>query len=293
MERRRTESDVDRARREVDEQRARLAQVDAERMAAEAELDSMQTRVGVEALDNPASAGQAVRSLQELRDRIFIAGKAIEAQEPRVRAAEVAYLEAEAAALEQRATVARRALEQHTARTSELLGLLESHEGRFVPEHLLIVERTRGVAGGDVSWAIPKSQMLAAELEAAERPVRILRALAAGEDPQERVEFYPACVASEDAVVKAPAYLRSLTAQGDAVRAIEESTIPGLERQVAILEQERQKAIEDGRREELSTTDGHRRPTIADRMLAARRRLDEAQTRLRELSGAVEADVDA
>lgn len=210
---------VDAGRRDVEEQRAKLARLEADKAAAEAEFEALDARAGVEVLDAPDTAAGIANSMRELRDRIDIIGRAVEAQRPRVKDAESKYLQAEADALQIVADQARRALERHQARTAELLAQLKQHEGAFVPEHMLIqAQRDLRMTGVPDSWTVPVSANLQQALAEAELPVAILRAMAAGEDPTMLVNawqqvhgsdtgnLYPACVWGPDALVAAPSY---------------------------------------------------------------------------------------
>lgn len=209
------------ARAGLEKQRSVLAKWEAQQVATEAELDSLQQRAGDEILDDPAAAGDLARSMQALRDRLDIARRAVAAQGPRVTKAEADYLNAEADVLERDAETARATLAAHQARTAELLAELEKHEGRFVP-HVMLIEEQRlgGVVGAPTSWEIPKSAALVDAVMLAELRVTVLRDLAAGQDPAPRLralqsirdgriqgvridEIYPSCVRGPDAVVPA------------------------------------------------------------------------------------------
>jgi hypothetical protein len=273
------------ARRAVETQRATLARWEADQAAAEAELASLQQRAGDEILDAPDEARSLARSMQELRDQIDIAQRAVVAQRDRVAAAESAYLSSEADVLEQWVEKARGRLAAHQARTGELLAQLEQHEGRFVPEHQLIQERSQYL-GGPRSWSLPKSYVFEQEVTVAERPVLILREMAAGRDPQVLVskwavpaaEVYPPCVWGSSAVVHAPVYLRTLENRRAAQDALELQSIPALERQVAKLEEEVAAAEARGATRELQPAGKDLPPTITDRLYAARKRLEEARS---------------
>lgn len=229
----------------VEAARELLARWEAEQSAAQAELESLQSRAGSEVLDDPDAAAGLARGMTELRDRIEIATKAVAAQRPRVVEAEAAWLLAEAELLEKPVAQARTALERHEARTAELLKVLAEHEGPFVPEHLLIVEQARnfGPASGSFSYEVPKSEILRDAVFAAERPVIVLREMAAGRDPaklpqvqdQNPTDVYPACVWGPDALVKAPAYVRSVAAQ-HAAAAQAAASLAKLEERVADIE---------------------------------------------------------
>lgn len=210
----------------VREARGILARWETTRQEAAAALAELQSGVGAEALADPQAALALPRQMQEQRDRIEIADRALDAQRSRVAAAESEYLLAEADLLERAVAAAAAALEQHEARTAELLRALEAHEGRYVPESE-IAEFDSGalVRDGRVEYTMPRSRILRAELETAEKRVWILREMAAGRDPHPALraqlsivdgkwwgtgitleELYPACVWGPDALVTAPAY---------------------------------------------------------------------------------------
>lgn len=226
---------VERAAGEVRKQRERLAQLTAEKAAAESEAAALQRRAGEEvaADESGTAATRLARSLGDMRTQVEILGQAIAAQEPRVKAAEAAYLEAEAEEAEKPLAAAQAALSRHQAKTSALLKELEEHEGRFISEmeHLdelrfqrrPTVEITPGmpgtIVGGTVEYKAPKSFALQAAVEDAQRSVDILRALAEGREPKVDLglegrrtlaDVYPACVWGPQALVPAPAYLRAV-----------------------------------------------------------------------------------
>lgn len=215
------------AREVVEAARTLLAQWEASKAAAEAELESLQQRAGSEVLDDPEAASTLPRVMQQLRDQVDIAARAIEAQRPRVKAAEAAFLEAEADALEAPAKRAREALAKHDVRTQELLGQLAQHEGPYVPEQLLLDARERPLAAGETrEIKLTRGQVLRQESLIAEKKVWVLRELAAGRDPHPHLmregsivdgrwagldlaDLYAPCVWGPDAVVPAPQYLRA------------------------------------------------------------------------------------
>lgn len=211
----------------VDRARAVLAEWEARRTAAAAELASLRERVGAEVLDAPGAVEEYAGSMQQLERIVDIATRAVAAQEPRVTAVEMAYVAAEADALE--ASVlrpAQEALAKHEARTTELLEELEKHEGKFVPELTLILQRHDVNRQGPLTYALPRSQALRGEVTRVERQLQVLRAMAAGEDPQDLVakwqmwddpnialsDVYPACVWGPDALVPAVDFQRRLQA---------------------------------------------------------------------------------
>lgn len=230
-------SSTEKALADLRGQQQKLARWEAEKAAAEAELASLQARSGEEVLDDETAAQRLTTAMHELRDRAEIAGRAIAAQQPRVKAAERAYLEAEADELEKPLIEARAAVTRHQARTNELLRLLREHEGPFVPEEELRDAIPSGVAwvGREFSDEVPKSRLLAMAVEEAERPVAILRAMAEGREPnitlnsgETPADVYPACVWGPGAVVPAPAYLRAVENARGRVESLqrEEESLP-------------------------------------------------------------------
>lgn len=199
----------------VEDARAVLARWEAEQAALEAELESLQSRAGGEVLDDPKAAERLPRVLADLRDRLDLAGRAIEAQRPRVAAAESAYLLAEADRLRAPVKRAENALARHHERTAELLRLLEEHEGVFVPKALLDFEQQRNTAGVK-ELVLTRSEVLENDLTALRRPVLVLEELAAGRDPMQHPDLrdcvphqvFPSCVWGADALVPCPAYVR-------------------------------------------------------------------------------------
>src|SRR5690349_6293829 len=90
--------------------RAVPAQWESKRDEAEAEFTRLQGVAGDQVLDDPEAALEIPRRMQELRDRIDLAERAIDTAWERVRVAEVAYLTAEADLLELDAAKARGAM---------------------------------------------------------------------------------------------------------------------------------------------------------------------------------------
>lgn len=218
---RRTNKAVAQAADLVIQARERLVEWENAKTTAEAELARLGAVGGDEVLDDPEASSRLPRLMQEQRDRIDVAGRAIVAQRGRITAAERAYLSAEADSLEPMAAAKRTALEGHNKKTADLLDELAKHEGVFVPERDLLEERAewqRAAGGSALGWTrdMAKSEILSAEVAETELPVRVLRAMASGEDPAGLLagsNAYPACVWGPDALVPAPAYLRSVEAQ--------------------------------------------------------------------------------
>ncbi|MEE3128458.1 MAG: hypothetical protein VX494_14720 [Actinomycetota bacterium] len=219
---------------EVERQRSVLAQWEAEAATARAELESLQSRAGEEVLDDAAAASRLPALMGQLSARMDIAQRAIEAQRPRVAAAESAYLLAEAEKLRGPVKRAENALARHRERTAELLRLLEEHEGPFVPKALLDFEENKSSAGPH-EYVLARSEVMENDLAALRRPVLVLEELAAGRDPMlnpelsgglwlgqpDPAEVFPPAVWGPDAVVPAPAYLRAVHAARERVEQID------------------------------------------------------------------------
>lgn len=204
------------AAKSVEDARAVLARWEAEQAALEAELESLQSRAGGEVLDDPKAAERLPRVLADLRDRLDLAGRAIEAQRPRVAAAESAYLLAEAEKLRGPVKRAENALARHEEKTAELLRLLEEHEGPFVPKALLDFEQQQQHTAGPREVVLTRSEVMENDLAALRRPALVLEELAAGRDPMQHpdlrdcvpAETFPACVWGPEALVPCSLYQR-------------------------------------------------------------------------------------
>jgi hypothetical protein len=218
------------ARDQVETQRAKLAQVEAERAAAEAELESLEERSGPEVLADLDRVDDVAETIGKLRGRITMLGRAAEAQRPLVMVAESRYLAAEADALEPEAVALEAELAEHQAKTRRLLDALERHEGPYVAQ----ITHVQTLASFDVevtglSWKEPKSAQCRAAATLARRRVTVLRELAAGRGPEHlirewgasRAEVYPDCLKGRDALVPTPSYLRSVAAAHQTVTALE------------------------------------------------------------------------
>lgn len=269
----------------VQQARATMSRWEAERTAAEAELESLQSRVGGEVLDTPDAAPALAGQLQVLRDRISIATSAVEAARPRAVAAERDYLLAEADALRPVVSKLKAKLAEHESRTDKLLAELEQHEGPYVPQELLEEARATVSFAPRREIVVPRSNLIREEISKAELPLIVLTEMAAGNDPQQHpsvaectpAESYPACVWGPDALVKAPAYLRTVTNRREALTALEDETIPALERNVEQKRGEVSAALEAGNENELRRAKLGYPATAADRLAVAEERL--AQTR--------------
>lgn len=291
------ESSSEKARREVIEQRARLAQLEQDQAAAEAELATLQAGAGdavLDAADVADAAGKLARAMQELRDRIDMTGRAAVVQRTRVTQAESAYLLAEADLLDQAAEEPRATLRRHQERTNALLEQLAEHECPYVPEHLLIDERSRHTTDRyDISWQRPKSEVLEDQVQAAELPVRILREMAADRDPAKLLqeaagvegrvglkrpeEFYPACVWGPHALVPAPAYLRTVETLTVRLAQLRDTAVPAARRRITELEAALREAEEKGEVRQLKPgppgPPGLSGRTLADKLAVAQQKL--------------------
>lgn len=204
----------------VEQAREVLARWEAELAAATAELESVRDRAGGEVLDDPKAAERLPRVIGDLTARVDIAERAIRAQRPRVVAAERAYLLSEADKLRPVVKRAEGALVRHREKTTELLRLLEEHEGPFVPKALLDFEQDLQRPGMKV-YDRTRSELLEDELAAARRPVLVLEELAAGRDPMLHPdlrdcvpdEVHPPCVWGPDALVPCELYRQRAVAQ--------------------------------------------------------------------------------
>ena len=189
--------------------------------AVEVHLGAWFAVAGHEVLDDPEAAMRLPKLMQEQRDLIEIAARAIGAQRSRVAAAEREYLLGEADRLEGPVAAARAELDRHNARTYELLRMLEQHEGPFVPKRELDLEIERTVSLGPRVIELTKSEVLGNRIAELGRPVFILRELADGRDPSAVVagwglrseDVYPVCVWGPDALIPAPAYQRRVAAE--------------------------------------------------------------------------------
>lgn len=208
-------TEAEKALAEIGGQKAKLQRLETEKARAETELAALEQRSGLEVLDDETAGPRIIREMRELRDRIELASRAIVAQRPRVKAAESAYLSAEADALERPVVAAKAALQRHEERTAALLRQLEEHECPYVSEFDYVMDG-RGT-GGPRTFTTPKSWKLRDAVTRAEQPVKILRAMAAGEEPvvellkgQTPADVYPPAVWGPSAVVPAAAYLREV-----------------------------------------------------------------------------------
>lgn len=214
---------------QVVEHQGTVARWEAEKLTAEQELRSLQQRAGEEVLADESAASRLPKLMQELRDRADIAERALEAARPRLQAAQVAALLAEADEWDAEAGRRRKALERHVAKIDEHLAALRELDG---VEYGLIVEDHEHIpAGARIVVQASKREHLETEVDRAELTAHVLREIAAGRDPSAELrakssvvdgsvlglpvqDFYPASVWGPDAVLPAPAYVATLPADG-------------------------------------------------------------------------------
>lgn len=192
---------------------------------AEAEHAELRELDGALVLDDPDAVDRIPRQLQELRDRIYTAERAVDTARSRVQAAESEYLLAEAEVLGQEVTRRRAKLDAHVTRLEELVQAVRDHEGDpdgvFLTKGQQMAQVPRDQRPEKYSYRTPASTALRQAVAEAERPVIVLREMAAGREPLEHpqlqgvnpVEVFPACVWGPDAVVRAPAYARLVERQ--------------------------------------------------------------------------------
>lgn len=292
----------------VEEHQATVAGWEAEKAVAKAELTSLQRRAGEEVLADPAAGERLTREMQGLRDRVDIAARAVVAAEPRLRAAKVAAVEAEAAEWDVEAGKRRRALERHEARTAQLVAELEKHEGRYAPW-----EPDRDTVMGQhgpYTIQLPKSYTLHQSLQRAELRAAVLRDVAAGRDPRDRLQplmairdghvagvpqhdLYPSTVYGATAIMPAPAFLTTLETARRAVADHDAWVASGAaERRIAEFEANRAKfAATRGR-----SQDELHRKDLADQLDDLDRAIAEERQRLTDAPGrrrALQAKADA
>lgn len=223
---------VETAAAEVVRQRAVLAEWETKQADAEREAAELENRAGTEILDTPDLEDEIDLRLASLKRRARSAAKAIEAQRPRVLAAESRYLAAQADAHEAPAREAEQALVKHNAETERILDLLRRHEGPYVSD----LQYRRALASPGVTVVfespavVPTSHRLAAGATRLRRQVQVLRELAAGRDPEALIrtwklnnsaDAYPECVAGQDALVRAPHFLQQVEYARDTVAELE------------------------------------------------------------------------
>ncbi|MFC0623223.1 hypothetical protein [Kribbella deserti] len=213
---------------EVAEYQAVVARWEAEKTAAEAELSDLQARAGEEVLADESAASRLSRSMQELRDRIDIAARAVAAAEPKLAAATRAVILAEAAEWDEEKARRQALLDAHNAKRQELLDALQDFTG--LAWDIKRNERALGDVGPRVIEVAP-GEKLQREVQRAERTAWCLRELAEGRDPHAELsvpfegrmfqgvvpnpkarDFYTSTTWGPDALLPAPAYLRAKAA---------------------------------------------------------------------------------
>lgn len=273
-------SEVATAREALLGERSELASWHADLREAEAQLDGLRSGAGEAVLGDRAAADRIAKDMRDLRDRIDLAERAIVAQGPRVRAAESAYLHAEAAVFDAAAAAAREALDVHQVRTGELLKLLAEHEGVFEAK------------GQQESHALHDT------IAIAEKRAWILRELADGHDPHPTLlgemsfinsrwyglsvdEVYPTCITAPDAVVRSPAVVRAVDAARVVVSDLE-GLLQTLPREIEQWEERAQRLAHDSpeSRDALGAAE-YRRSRLAE----VPAELEDARRALAEMTG--------
>ncbi|MFI5729165.1 hypothetical protein ACIA49_03525 [Kribbella sp. NPDC051587] len=221
---------------EVEQHRGMVAHWEAERAAAMAELESLQERAGEEVLADASAASRLSRSMQELRDRVDIAQRAVDAATPKLHAAAVEALLAEAVEVEAEQARAQTALDEFDARQAKLLGALEAFTGLSWVPRSGNEESTVELAVSSPNAMPPtvaQRPVLERALETCRRTAWALREVAAGRDPHQALRvpfegprfvglvngpdpriFYTDSTWGSNAVLPAPAYTRSTPATG-------------------------------------------------------------------------------
>lgn len=234
---------------DVDTHRCVVARWEAEQAAATAELASLQERAGEEVLADESAAVRLSKSMQELRDRIDIAARAVAAASPKLEAAARAVVLAEADEVDVEQARAQAKLDEFDARQQELLSALEEFTG--LPWQVERPEITGpGVAiSGEFAPRVVKQsprEPLQRAVRMAERKAWCLREIADGRDPHSELsvpfegrmfsaiiagpparEFYTDCVWGPNAVMPAPAYLRAVEAGTIDQAPVQRTEVPG------------------------------------------------------------------
>lgn len=175
---------VEQARAEVLAARATLGEWEGKQKAATAELEGLEQLAGDLVLDDPAAALQTEERVAARQADQRIARRAVEAQRPRVLAAEARYFAAEAAALREQLTTARADLAKHVATSDQLLRKLQQHEHcPYVPEAEVIKLRRAAGDDGASAWQIPRTEVLRRAVRQIEDQLTMVEELAAGRDP--------------------------------------------------------------------------------------------------------------
>lgn len=226
---------VEQARAEVLGARATLAEWEGKQKAAAAELKGLERLAGDLVLDDPTAAQQTEERVAARQADERIARRAVEAQRPRVLAAEARYFAAEAAALREQLTTARDNLAKHAATAEQLLRKLQQHEScPYVPEAEVIKLRNAAGYDGASSWQIPRTEVLRRGVRDLEDQLTMVEELAAGRDPAAWVRAnrwsvihgatvtLPAHLAGADALVPTASYLAHAAAARGRLEELEE-----------------------------------------------------------------------
>lgn len=179
------EAAVNQAQKVVLEARDLLGQWRARLADAQGAVVRVESESGEALLNDPEKAAAWPAELREARDAVTVSERAVAAQEPCVGAAERAWCRAQADLFEVDVLVpARKRLDEHQARTAELLAALEAHDGPYVPRHeLAMARRDLGFLTEGTQVQVPKSRVLQMDVTRAEAQHQVLVAMAEGDDP--------------------------------------------------------------------------------------------------------------
>lgn len=186
-----------------------LSTWEQELLGAETELETLREQAGAAVLAEPAAASRVATEMGTLRDRVEIAGRAVDAARPLVEKARRAVLLAEADEQDPIIGGLRGELAQHDAKAGELLEALQTFTGAmYVPEadsgsFLVDLPRT-------VRWSV--RDQLVQRLDAAVRTQNVLRAVAEGQNVHQvagpvSAADLPASVFGPGAVIPAPGFV--------------------------------------------------------------------------------------
>lgn len=220
-----------------------VARWEAESAASTAELESLQERAGEEVLADESAAMSLPRSMQELRDRIDIASRAVAAATPKMEAAARVVVLAEADEWDAEHARRQALLDEHDAKQQKLLDALQ----KFTGLDWEVSREDRSIAEtGPRVIKNPTREPLLADVRRAERTAWCLRELAEGRDPHNDLsvpfegrsfqgiitgpdarEFYTGSVWGPDAVLPAPAYLQAKAAGTADLAPVEPDVAPG------------------------------------------------------------------
>lgn len=219
----------------VEEQQGVVARWEAELAAKTAELRDLQERAGEEVLADESAADGLMRSMQELRDRIDIASRAVAAASPKLHAAAVAVVLAEADEWDAVRTRRQVLVDEFDAQQQVLLDALEEFTGlpwavRQYNEGVGVTVVSSNDGATRIVNRSPRARLVEA-CQVAERTAWCLREIAEGRDPHRALSepldgpllrglvngppasmFYTDSVWGPTAVLPAPAYLRQVEA---------------------------------------------------------------------------------